>query len=78
MATVFLDAVFKMPPGDPTHVAEAYAHALLGRYPRARYLVGTDARAVMLLQALPEWVSDWVVRKLMPIANPQAATKNKN
>ena len=78
MATVFLDALLKLPAGDPAHAVDAYVHAFLGRFPRARYVVGTDARVVMLLQALPEWVSDWAIRKVMPMVPPQAATKNKN
>ena len=42
-------------------VCAAYEHALLGRYPRARYVVGLDARLVMLpIQCLPEWLADWL------------------
>src|SRR6218665_1414521 len=41
-------------------VVDAYEHALLGLYPRARYLVGWDARVVVWIQALPEWIGDWL------------------
>lgn len=42
-------------------VVDAYEHALCGRFPRGRYVVGVRAKYVMLpLQALPEWLSDWV------------------
>lgn len=47
-----------------TAVVDVYEHALLGRYPRARYLVGYDAKYLFApLQVLPEWLSDWVFRK---------------
>ena len=46
-------------------VVDAYEHALLGRYPRARYLVGNDARYLLApIQTLPEWLGDWILRKL--------------
>jgi len=46
-----------------TDVVDAYEHALLGRFPRARYLVGKDANYLFIpLQALPEWLGDWIYR----------------
>ena len=46
-------------------VLDAYEHALLGVYPRARYVVGNDARFFWLpLQALPEWLGDWILECL--------------
>ena len=43
------------------HVVDAYEHALLYRYPRARYLVGWDANTVArMIMILPEWVGDWM------------------
>jgi len=46
-------------------VLDAYEHALLGVYPRARYVVGYDARFFWLpLQALPEWLGDWIMECL--------------
>jgi retinol dehydrogenase-16 len=45
-------------------VVDAYVHALLGRYPRARYLCGLDALLIAKVAAMPEWFSDWVVGRL--------------
>jgi NAD(P)-dependent dehydrogenase (short-subunit alcohol dehydrogenase family) len=48
-----------------TDVVDAYEHALLGRFPRARYLVGKDANYLFIpIQALPEWLGDWIYRML--------------
>ena len=33
----------------------------LGRYQRARYLIGMDARLMVLIQALPKWLGDCVL-----------------
>lgn len=57
--------------GYPTYgqigdVIDAYEHALFGVYPRARYVVGIDAKILMFLQTLPEWFSDWVICASMP------------
>lgn len=42
-------------------VIDAYEHALLGCFPRARYLIGWDAVYMyMPIQYLPEWLSDWI------------------
>jgi NAD(P)-dependent dehydrogenase (short-subunit alcohol dehydrogenase family) len=42
-----------------TDVIDAYEHALLGRYPRARYVPDFYAQLlVSVIQALPEWFSD--------------------
>ena len=50
-----------------TDVVDAYEHALLGRYPRARYVVGKDAKYLwLLLQWMPEWMSDWMLFKFDP------------
>ena len=46
-------------------VLDAYEHALLGVYPRTRYVVGNDARFLWLpVQALPEWLADWILECL--------------
>lgn len=48
-----------------TDVVDAYEHALLGLFPRARYMVGRDAVFIYLpIQWLPEWLGDWVFAKL--------------
>ena len=46
-------------------VVDAYAHALLGRFPRARYMVGKDAAIFYrTLEKLPEWLADLILEKL--------------
>jgi len=48
-----------------TDVVDAYEHALLGLFPRARYMVGRDAIFLYLpIQWMPEWLGDWVFEKL--------------
>ena len=57
-------------------VVDAYEEALLGRYPRARYVVGLDANFLFLpLQALPKWISDWLLEVISPAAPTPAALK---
>ena len=52
-----------------TDVVDAYSQALFSRFPRARYVVGLDAKYIFgLLQVLPEWLSDW----LLFVSNPKA------
>src|SRR6218665_171327 len=53
-------------------VVDAYEHALLGLYPRARYLIGWDARVVVWIQALPEWMGDWLFFHLYSNSPPPA------
>jgi len=49
----------------PDRVAEVIGHALTAGSPRARYLVGLDARGVAATQSLvPTWVRDRVTRIL--------------
>ncbi len=46
-------------------VVDAYEHALCGRFPRARYVVGYDAEILILIfENLPEWAGDWIMAKL--------------
>jgi len=45
-------------------VSDAYVHALMARYPRARYVVGSDAKYFMILTILPEWLSDLIMSKV--------------
>ena len=60
---------------DVTPVLDAYTHALLGRFPRARYLVGKSSGALMLIQSLPEWIGDRILR-LQRKGDKPAACKN--
>jgi len=60
-------------------VVDAYQHALLGTYPRARYLVGFDAKYIwMPLQWMPEWLGDWLLTKLDPNQPLPAAALKKD
>lgn len=55
----FSDAVSKRCVADVTPVIDAYQHAVLGRFPRARYLVGSEARlSAIIHDYLPECLSD--------------------
>jgi len=61
-----------------SNVVDAYEHALLGRFPRARYLVGYDARFLWIpIQWLPEWLGDWVLDVLSPNKAIPAALKKR-
>lgn len=67
------DALGLMVSKNVHHVVAAYEHALLGRFARARYVVGMDARLVWLpVQALPEWLSDWILDKTARRPKPKA------
>ncbi len=47
---------------DLNPVVDAYIHAAIGKYPRARYLIGIDAKYIAVpLQCLPEWLGDWIL-----------------
>lgn len=52
----------KLASGRVEDVVGAYEHALLGRFPRARYVIGTDAIFLWLpVQWLPEWIGDYIL-----------------
>jgi len=52
-------------------VVDAYEHALLGMFPRARYMVGADAKFLwMPLQYMPEWLGDWLLMVLFKPPTP--------
>ena len=59
--TVRLMARSAIPPGK---AAEAAHHALTAKRPKARYLVGIDARANVALHALPERAFDAAIARL--------------
>ena len=65
--------------GNVMEVVDAYEHALLGRFPRARYVVGYDITLTILrvLSLLPEWLSDWVHEKTSDNATPDAMKTGK-
>ena len=61
-------------------VIDAYEHALLGRFPRARYLVGKDAKLVWIPfnHWMPEWLGDLLLEKLAGERTiPRAVTSGK-
>ena len=45
----------------PDAVADAVAHAMTTARPKARYVVGRDARLWLLLNLLPDRVRDWLI-----------------
>ncbi|XP_045168718.2 dehydrogenase/reductase SDR family member 9-like [Mercenaria mercenaria] len=48
-------------------VVDAYIHAITSQFPKKRYLVGFDAKFIFRpLSMLPEWISDWVIVKMLP------------
>ncbi|MBN1587438.1 MAG: SDR family oxidoreductase [Candidatus Omnitrophica bacterium] len=49
----------------PIAVARAVAHALRARRPKARYVIGWEARFRLLFEALPEAAKDWFILKLL-------------
>jgi NAD(P)-dependent dehydrogenase (short-subunit alcohol dehydrogenase family) len=60
------------------HVVDAYVHALLGSCPRARYVVGYDAKFFFLpLQWMPEWLGDWLLHRLDSKPLPAALLKKQ-
>jgi hypothetical protein len=73
----YADLIDKSSCADITPVIDAYQHAVLGRFPRARYVVGIDSRLIYIpLSHLPEWLFDAVLRILglsQPV--PQAMKK---
>lgn len=59
-------------------VVDAYEHALLGVYPRARYVVGFDAKYIFSPIALaPEWLGDWILRRVNGAPLPYAVKMKK-
>ena len=60
-------------------VVDAYEHALLGRFPRVRYVVGKDAKYLWLpVQALPEWLGDFIFTHLHNDPPVQAVFKTRS
>lgn len=47
-------------------VIDAYEHALFGAFPRARYAVGMDAKLMIFMQSLPEFIADLAIGTVMP------------
>jgi NAD(P)-dependent dehydrogenase (short-subunit alcohol dehydrogenase family) len=63
----FLKKRAQNPRGIPAErVARVVAHALTAKRPRARYLVGGDARALQILQVLPTPLRDRIIATQLP------------
>ena len=50
----------------PLEVAKVVQHALFSKRPKARYVVGRDAKLLDLLRRLPTPILDWVIAKQLP------------
>ena len=60
-------------------VIDVYEHALCSRFPRARYVVGKDAKFIFLpLQAMPEWLGDWIQETVFRDKPVPAALKKQS
>ena len=55
---------------EPERVAAVIEHALFALRPRARYLVGTDARIRLAITRLPEWLRDRIIARVIGIDPP--------
>jgi len=76
--TASVDGFRKIGSNNFEPVVDAYEHALLGLYPRARYMVGKDAKFFFLpIQWLPEWLGDFILGKLDPDFPLPASVKNR-
>ena len=76
----FTESLVRRASDHPDQVVDAYVDAKLGRYPRARYLVGLDARFLFRpLTWVPEWLGDWVLARLgAGVPLPAAVEKQRN
>jgi hypothetical protein len=73
------DGMQKMCAGNIDPVIDAYQHALLGRFPRPRYIVGYDAKLIFVpLSFLPDWIADGFLRLSMGRAFPLPAALKKS
>ena len=59
---------------DPDVVAVAIERGLFAAYPRARYLVGRDARLRLAIARLPEGIRDTIVARIVGARSPSRAT----
>ena len=49
----------------PEAVAEYVYHAFTAKKPRRHYLIGKDAKFVMLIESLPEGLRDWIFYRMI-------------
>ena len=78
MVKSFQNAIESPLAGDMEQVVEVYIHAVTARYPQARYVVGTDAKVLLCLQMLPEWIGDWLIANILQKDNPTPVACNAN
>jgi hypothetical protein len=71
------DFIDKSRCADISPVIDAYQHAVLGRFPRARYVVGISIRLILIpFSHLPEWLFDAVLRIVgLSLPVPEAIKK---
>jgi NAD(P)-dependent dehydrogenase (short-subunit alcohol dehydrogenase family) len=50
----------------PEPVAHAIEHALTAKHPRNRYVIGKDAYWRLALEALPDFLRDWLIARYLP------------
>lgn len=50
----------------PYHVAEKIFHALSAKRPRPRYVVGIDAKIMVMIARLPTPIRDWIITLFLP------------
>lgn len=55
----------------PETVAQAVLHALTAEKPKTRYLIGKDARKLVMLGRLPDRLRDWIIARRLPKYGPQ-------
>ena len=56
-------------------VVDAYEHAVLGAFPRGRYLVGNEALFMWLMYFLPEWLYERLILASTGLPLPAACKK---
>ena len=49
----------------PEAVADYVYHAFTAKKPRRHYLIGKDAKFVMLIESLPEGLRDWIFYRMI-------------
>ncbi len=62
---------------DLTPVITAYQHALFGRYPQSRYVIGTDGWGFVITAAQPTWYQDWLIRALGFPPKPKRSNRKR-
>ena len=78
VVTTYMGELSRISSDKISEVVDAYEHALLGRFPRARYLPGKDAVIFYRgLEKLPEWISDIALDFIFHIPLPACLVSRK-